>query len=222
MAIPRIRSRGTDRRLTVIDSYEIPVSIRIRFTSNYPALSAEDVRSVEAGTRQWFRLVARHPKAKLSMPSVVVDDMWHEMVLHTREYAEFCDSAFGRFLHHTPESAMSAEAAELNRGPGLADTYRLARQDEPGGLPLLFRVDSELGISGGRHYLADCGGRGQCFDVPGVLCLEHMGSPGRGRRSPWSRDRAQGSPGNYPPDAGGGTAGMGGGCAAGCGGGGGL
>jgi len=26
--------------------------------------------------RQWFRLVARHRRAKLSMPSVVVDDLW--------------------------------------------------------------------------------------------------------------------------------------------------
>lgn len=208
MTILRLRGRGTIRRLAVIDSYEIPFSVRSRFSSHYPTLSAEDLKTVEAATRQWFRLVARHPKAKVSMPSVAVDAMWHEMVLHTREYAQFCDGAFGRFLHHTPQSAMHAEAAEQNRGPALSTTYRLAQQDEPGGLPLLFRVDSETAISGGRHYLADCGGRGQCFGMPGVVCLEHVGGPGKEYRAPWSRNRAHDA---YPPDAGG-SAGCGGGC----------
>jgi hypothetical protein len=209
MTILRLRGRGTQRRLAVIDSYEIPASVRTRVSFHYPALSAQDTRTVEAGIRQWFRLVARNPRAKLSMPSVVVDDMWHELVLHTREYAEFCERAFGRFLHHTPESAMSADAAEENRGPALQITYRLAREDEPGRLPLLFRVDGELGIAGGRHYLADCGGRGQCFEVPGMVCLEHVGGLGKSYSAPWRRDRAADSPANYPEG--------GAGCAGGCG-----
>jgi hypothetical protein len=199
-----LRNRGTDRRLAVIDSYEIPASVRSRFSFHYPELSAAAVSTVEAGTRQWFRLVARNPKGQLAMPSLVVDDMWHEMVLHTREYAEFCDTAFGRFVHHTPESAMTESAASENRGSGLAVTYRLAKQDEPGGMPLLFRVDGELGVEGGRHYLADCGGRGQCFDMPGVVCLEHISGAGKGYQAPWSRDRAADSPQNYPEGGGGG------------------
>jgi hypothetical protein len=171
------------------------------------------VRIVEAGTRQWFRLVARHSKAKLSMPSVIVDGLWHELVLHTRDYADFCETAFARFLHHTPESAMSAEAAAANRSAGLAIAYRLAREDEhddPGRLPLLFRVDGELGISGGRRYMADCGGRGQCHEMPGVLCLQHVGGPGRAVGRQWNRSRARE---NHPIDGGGG------GCGVGCGGG---
>src|SRR4051794_17841475 len=54
------------------------------------------------------------PKARLAMPSVVVDELWHELVLHTRDYAEFCGTVFARFLHHTPESAMSADGAAAN------------------------------------------------------------------------------------------------------------
>src|SRR5215208_2444034 len=132
-----------------------PASVNGSPTGTRP-LSTEDVRTVEEATRQWFRLAARHPRAKLSMPSVVVDDLWHELVLHTRDYAEFCEAAFGRFLHHTPESAMSVEAAAANRAAGLAMTVRLAQLDEGrtvGQLPLLFRVDRELGISGGARYL---------------------------------------------------------------------
>jgi hypothetical protein len=47
------------------------------------------------------------PSARLSMPSVLVDDMWHKFLLHTRDYAAFCDAAFGRFLHHEPESTLT-------------------------------------------------------------------------------------------------------------------
>lgn len=96
------------------------------------------------------------------MPSRLVDDMWHELLLHTRDYAAFCDAAFGRFLHHEPESAMTPAQAALNRSGHLSRTLRLARGDEgcgPGTLPLLFRVDQEIGLEGARRYVADCGGR---------------------------------------------------------------
>ncbi|MGQ0774844.1 MAG: hypothetical protein ACT4NY_10570 [Pseudonocardiales bacterium] len=73
---------------------------------------------------------ARRPTARLSMPSKLVDDMWHEMVLHTRDYAAFCDTAFGRFLHHEPESNMSPKQALANRSERLLATLLLARVDE--------------------------------------------------------------------------------------------
>jgi hypothetical protein len=96
---------------------------------------------------------------------------------------------------------MSPEDAAANSGARLALTYRLARQDAdvPGRLPLLFRVDRELGISGGHGYLADCGGRGECHDLPGVLCLRHVEGPGRRQRlhlwhRPSTPDKASGYP----------------------------
>lgn len=36
------------------------------------------------------------------VPSVIVDEAWHSFLLHSREYAEYCDSVFGRFIHHVP------------------------------------------------------------------------------------------------------------------------
>jgi hypothetical protein len=211
----RIRSRAANRRLAFIDAYQFPTSVRLRFAGRHETLSPEAVRTVEAATRQWFRLAARHPRARLAMPSHIVDDMWHELVLHTRDYEQFCRSAFVSFLHHTPESAMDAQGAAANRSAGLAMTYRLARQDdggEPGGLPLLFRVDQDLEIGGGRRYLADCGGRGQCHDMPGVLCLQHIGGPGRRRRTHQRQGVAGPNyAGVYPAGPNGGGGGCGGG-----------
>ncbi len=158
------------------------------------------------------------------MPSVAVDDMWHELVLHTRDYAAFCETAFGRFLHHTPESAMSAEAAAVNRAAGLAMTFRLAQQDEDcpvDQLPLLFGVDRQLGIGGGAGYLTDCGGRDQCHDLPGSICLKHLGGPRRARRGHWDHRRSGRGVLIGPIGGGGSPVGGGGGCGgSGCGGGG--
>jgi hypothetical protein len=177
----QLRGRAVTRRLAVIDAYEFPSGIRSRFSLGHQSLSAEDVRVVEAGARQWFRLVARQSKAKLAMPSVIVGDMWRELVLHTRDYAEFCEIAFGGLRPYVTDAA------------ALGGTYRLAVRDEPdapGRLPLLFRVDAELGVGGGSRYLADCGGRGQCHEMPGTVCLQHidgLGRPFRGRWKPSSQ-----------------------------------
>ncbi|HET6530030.1 MAG TPA: hypothetical protein VFH03_05370 [Actinoplanes sp.] len=184
----RLPDRGRSRRLTAVDAYQFPASVRQRFTFEHPDLTPDQVRTVEDGTRQWFRLAARHPRVKLSMPSVAVDALWHEMVLHTRDYQEFCDQVLGRFLHHEPESSMSTEAAAAQRAQRLQDTFRLAQQDEGCAahvLPLLFRVDREVAIRGGRRYLADCGGRGQCFEVADALCLTHLTGLGKRTRGMW-------------------------------------
>jgi hypothetical protein len=48
-------------------------------------------------------------------PSELVDIGWHTFILHTRDYANFCDRIAGRFLHHVPtedgERAATGEAA---------------------------------------------------------------------------------------------------------------
>ncbi len=43
----------------------------------------------------------------LGMPSRLVDEAWHEFLLDSLSYVGFCDVAFGEYLHHTPDEAMS-------------------------------------------------------------------------------------------------------------------
>jgi hypothetical protein len=45
---------------------------------------------------------AHYPDGHLS-PSQTVDAGWHAFVLHTRDYAEFCQRVAGRFIHHRPD-----------------------------------------------------------------------------------------------------------------------
>lgn len=35
-------------------------------------------------------------------PSLPIDSAWHAFILHTRDYTEYCQERFGRFIHHQP------------------------------------------------------------------------------------------------------------------------
>jgi hypothetical protein len=77
------------------------------------------------------------------MPSQVVDDAWHEFILFTRQYQQFCERGLGRFLHHTPAEAMRSPTDAQD---GIKRAWRLAcRRDgidpkAPQSLPLLLRL----------------------------------------------------------------------------------
>ncbi|MFJ6150743.1 glycine-rich domain-containing protein [Micromonospora profundi] len=186
----KLRSDRTSHRLRAVDDLQFPASGRQRLRNQFPHLSDDDIHLVESATRQWFRLVVRHSDTKVTMPSVAVDVLWQEMTLHAQDYAAFCDAAFGSLLHHRPRSAASAGAVDVDRIPLLLATLSHSRRDEdcgPTGLPLLFRVDQEVGVPQGNRYLADCGGRGECFPGAGLLCLQHLGGPGKRPRAPGIR-----------------------------------
>ncbi len=53
---------------------------------------------------------ARNIGSRLA-PSDMVDIGWHTFVLHTRDYADFCDRIAGRFLHHVPTSVGDLETS---------------------------------------------------------------------------------------------------------------
>jgi hypothetical protein len=59
-----------------------------------------------------FLVLARLGYGPLEMFSKQVDEVWHAHILFTRDYAEFCQIAFGRFLHHQPNSSSAKKSKE--------------------------------------------------------------------------------------------------------------
>ena len=51
--------------------------------------------------RNFLYLLLKYPD-KLILPSQEIDEVWHAHILHTREYREFCDLVFGRYIDHSP------------------------------------------------------------------------------------------------------------------------
>jgi hypothetical protein len=83
----------------------------------------------------FLKACADNPRTSLS-PAKAVDPGWHAFILHTEDYAEFCDRIAGRFIHHRPICT-----DDIRSGMALARTVRALRM---GGFTLdaeLWRVD---------------------------------------------------------------------------------
>jgi hypothetical protein len=148
-------------RTDYIRTFSLPKGLYNKLLEKHPALSTKDCQLVGRGLRQYFLVYAKSGHRQISMPSQVVDDLWHEFILYTREYDEFCKKAFGQFFHHTPAVVMRSatdSAAGLRRCWRYACIEENINPNKPPRLPLLFAIDSKLNITNGFHYVPDCEG----------------------------------------------------------------
>jgi hypothetical protein len=147
------------KRDRYIRDFLLPKGLYERLRKRRPELEMKDCMLVARGLRQFF-LAHLHSGGKfVSMPSQVVDDLWHEFILYTKAYDAFCKQAFGRFLHHTPAVVLGPEKLD---NEGLRRVWWHACKEEnidparPLRLPLLFALDTKLGIGDGFVYAPDC------------------------------------------------------------------
>jgi len=135
----------------------------LRFCSLKPHLTDEDAKQVIAGLREYFHISNQLGNQMIAMPSQVVDVAWHEFILYTKHYEDFCNKALGRFLHHTPAEAMTLPTkAQMS----IKIIWKISCNREninprkPNKLPLLFAIDDKLNIPDGFKYSLDCKKKG--------------------------------------------------------------
>ena len=142
-------------RLHFIENYDFNKALIKKLREHYSHLTDNEVALVLAGLRDYYRFCSIADRRMISMPSKVVDVALHEMILFTREYSNFCQRAFGKFLHHTPAEAM---ASKTHAQDGIKRVWRLACAHEgidprnPHKLPRLFALDEKLAIEDGYFY----------------------------------------------------------------------
>jgi len=147
------------RREAHIRGFVLPPGLFDKLRKRRPELTLKDCQLVAHALRQFFLAHLKSGRQFVSMPSQVVDELWHEFILYTRHYDAFCRHAFGRFLHHTPAAVLGSVRRS---NTGLRRCFWWACRDEninprrPTRLPLLFAIDGKLKIAGGFSYLADC------------------------------------------------------------------
>ncbi|WP_197672136.1 hypothetical protein [Alloactinosynnema sp. L-07] len=113
-------------------------------------LSADLATRVLEQTLVFLKACADNPDVLLS-PSKAVDGGWHTFVLHTYEYACFCEAVAGRFVHHNP-----IRTDDIRTGEALERTMVALRATG-------YRVDEELW----RVDAADCNQcHAGCYDSP--------------------------------------------------------
>ncbi len=152
--------RERDRKqLLFIKSYQFPQAILERVKEKHNYLSDKDMLKVAQATKDYFYICNLAKGKMVSMPSEIVDVLWHEFILFTRAYEDFCKKGLGRFLHHIPTEAMKSKTVAQE---GIKRAWRLACAKEninpkyPEKLPLLFVIDKILEIKGGFKYELNC------------------------------------------------------------------
>ncbi|WP_253589336.1 hypothetical protein [Burkholderia multivorans] len=76
---------------------------------------------------------------------LIIDEMWHTFILFTKEYSSFCDTFFGRILHHTPfcRAHLIAKVRDLSsRGISLSEYKRARLQQQIDIIHETFGIDT--------------------------------------------------------------------------------
>jgi hypothetical protein len=87
-----------------------------RFKKTY-GVSQEESEELFEEVKKWLWLAnERHCEGikeglSIDHPIVVIDEMWHNFVLFTKEYTAFCTDYFGYYMHHAP--ATESEETEF-------------------------------------------------------------------------------------------------------------
>jgi len=106
------------------------------------------------------------------VPSRQIDDVWHELILCTREYQKFCEEFLGTFIHHSPE--LPGEEVTTNLySQGYEKTLLLVAQNGVVNPKYWKTTNAEAkcggaGCSSDNPQLAEakCGGAGCSSDNP--------------------------------------------------------
>lgn len=165
------------RRLAFIDNYTFPSSLYQKVSKKYPHLTQKDISLVFSALKDYFHICNLANNRMVAMPSQVVDVAWHEFILFTRSYGNFCRKALGKFLHHTPTEAMVAPTmaqTSIKRAWRLACAKEKINPQIPLQLPLLFAIDTQLNIPDGFKYSLDCNNRSSPNYGNGY-CAAHIG-----------------------------------------------
>lgn len=81
-----------------IEEYSLSI-VTEKYCNDYK-IDSEKGKKIEAEVKN-FLFLSRVYQNGYAIPKVL-DEYWHTFLLHTEIYKDFCESIFGRFIHHKP------------------------------------------------------------------------------------------------------------------------
>ncbi|NUV72411.1 MULTISPECIES: hypothetical protein [unclassified Streptomyces] len=111
MTVALERPAGTTNPASLVTP-EVMERLAARITKDNPDTDLPTARRIIGQAAAFLAAGAALPSTELS-PSKAVDVGWHTFILHTVDYAEFCERVAGRFIHHvpTPDTETGEESA---------------------------------------------------------------------------------------------------------------
>lgn len=113
--------RFNQQLLTRVESYRNE-KVLYRFQTKL-SLDVGQAEMLFKDTKRFLYLCSCYRHRGPLSPTAAIDNGWHEFLMFTRDYQEFCEQYFGKFLHHCPFVPWIAE-----KPGGIYRTYCLARE----------------------------------------------------------------------------------------------
>jgi hypothetical protein len=107
--------------------------------------------------KRYLVLAHTDDSIRWQMYSLRVDECWHQFVLFSRQYFEFCNRYFGKYLPHSPSNA--PESAATGGGEEISFEEFALRYAELFGTPLPDTWYDERSITTSRRVVNDRAGR---------------------------------------------------------------
>lgn len=98
-----------ESRVNYITGYRFSIDLYDKIKLSQPHLTPLQIDYLLKGLKTYFLLNLLPRERALGMPSKMVDVAWHEFILFTKEYREFCRLAFGGFFDHLPNKRCSKQ-----------------------------------------------------------------------------------------------------------------
>ena len=89
-----------------------------KFCQDHQVLESEAVERFEE-TKKFLYLCAKNKGINYA-PSIEIDKMWHEFILNTRLYRQYCSNRFGKYVDHLPTSPIAMPTDERSTSNSLA------------------------------------------------------------------------------------------------------
>jgi hypothetical protein len=163
VSIPVFESRIWSKQKKALEGWRFDDAYTREVLQMYPHLTENDVSEALEQLRLYFQICWRNEKRLVAMPSRLVDTCWHLFILDTQNYAQFCELAFGRFLHHESPNGLELQkmpADARNQLQMLANARAYQGAVRHGAhdslvVPALFSMDERLRIEDGFCYSAE-------------------------------------------------------------------
>jgi len=90
---------------------QIDLSVIRSCLAEHEGIKDSQARKLEEEYKRFIALAIAYPEHNLAISSVV-DAFWHQHLMHTIDYVQFCERLAGRFLHHCPFEAHQADVED--------------------------------------------------------------------------------------------------------------
>ncbi|MBX4209462.1 hypothetical protein KW799_02120 [Candidatus Parcubacteria bacterium] len=72
-------------------------------------LTPEQATALFEDTKRFLYICGLAPTGSGFSPTPIIDEGWHNFILFTKDYEEFCLQFFDRFIHHVPKNKAEGE-----------------------------------------------------------------------------------------------------------------